>query len=283
MKYIGAHVSAAGGAHNAPKRAAKIGATGFALFTKNQRQWTAKPLSNDDIQRFQAAMKKYGYQKEQVLPHDSYLINLCNPDTAKQRKSLNAFIDELRRCEQLGLDRLNMHPGSHLNKNSEEKALDLIARAINTALAETSTATVVLENTAGQGTNLGYRLEHLARIMDTVADPARMGICIDTCHTFSAGYPIDTREGADAFFGDLDRLIGLQYLRGIHLNDSRVPFASRRDRHESIGKGSLGTGIFRSIASDSRFDRIPLILETPDRERWAEEISLLKSYAGTND
>jgi len=279
-KYIGAHVSISGGVWNAPLNASAIGATGFAMFTKNQRQWTAKPLTDEDITKFKDTMIDKGYQSHQVLAHDSYLINLGNADQSKWEQSLDAFIDELTRCDQLGLDRLNMHPGSHLKVISVDECLSRIAEGINRSLDVTKNVTVVLENTAGQGTNLGYRLEHLAEIIEKVEDKTRIGICIDTCHTFAAGYDIRTVALCEQFFKELDAVVGLQYLKGFHINDSKSTFGSHVDRHHSIGQGNLTLETFRYIMSDPRFDSIPLVLETIDETLWAEEITLLKSFAG---
>lgn len=278
-KYIGAHVSISGGVWNAPANAKAIGATGFAMFTKNQRQWKAKDLTDEDIAKFKAAMEENGYTAEQVLPHDSYLINLGNPDPEKREKSLNSFIDEMKRCQQLGLDRLNFHPGSHLKSVSEEECLDLIAESLNTALAETEDVIAVIENTAGQGTNLGYKIDHLAHIINKVDDKSRIGVCIDTCHTFASGYDLRTKESCDAFFAELDEKVGLSYLKGFHLNDAKSAYESRVDRHESLGKGNIGITPFEYIMADSRFNGIPLVLETPNEEIWAEEISQLKEFA----
>ena len=280
MKYIGAHVSASGGVENAPVNAHNIGATAFALFTKNQRQWVAKPLTQKSIDTFKANCEKYGYKPEHILPHDSYLINLGNPDSAALEKSRAAFLDEMQRCEQLGLDRLNFHPGSHLKKVSEEQCLDTIAESVNITLDKTSGVTAVLENTAGQGTNLGYKFEHLAYIIDKVEDKSRVAVCIDTCHTYTAGYDIATEEGFNETFEEFEKIIGFKYLKGMHINDSKKELASRVDRHDSIGKGLMGIDVFKRIMADPRFDDIPLILETPDDSLWAEEIKLLKSFAG---
>lgn len=278
-KYIGAHVSISGGVWNAPANAKAIGATGFAMFTKNQRQWVAKALTDEDIAKFKDAMAENGYAADQVLPHDSYLINLGNADEEKRAKSLNAFIDELKRCAQLGLTTLNMHPGSHLKAISEEACLDLIAESINTALKESEGVTVVLENTAGQGTNLGYKIDHLAHIINKIEDKSRIGVCIDTCHTFAAGYDLRTKENCDAFFQELDEKVGLSYLKGFHINDAKSEFESRVDRHHSLGEGNMGMSPFEYIMKDSRFDGIPLVLETPNDAIWAQEIELLKEYA----
>ena len=279
MKYIGAHVSASGGLGNAPRNAHRIGATAFALFTKNQRQWMAKPLTEAEIASFRAACAELGYTPAQILPHDSYLINLGHPEREGLEKSREAFFDEMRRCEQLGLDRLNFHPGSHLRKVTEEQSLDLIAESINMALDRTHGVTAVIENTAGQGSNLGYRFEHLAYIIDRVEDKSRVGVCIDTCHAFAAGYDLRTEEACERTFAELERVVGFRYLKGMHLNDAMKPLESRVDRHSPLGEGTLGITCFRYIASDARFDGIPLILETPDEERWPEEIALLKEFA----
>lgn len=274
-KYIGAHVSAAGGVENAPENAHKIGATAFALFTKNQRQWNAKPLSMDSIHEFKSNCRFYGYEPYQILPHDSYLINLGHPEKAGLQKSRAAFLDEMQRCEQLGLDRLNFHPGSHLNKTTEEQCLATIAESINIALKQTKVVTAVIENTAGQGTNLGFSFYQIKQIIDQVEDQSRVGVCIDTCHAYSAGY--DIKNNFEEVFREFDEVIGFEYLKGMHVNDSKKDLASKVDRHNSLGEGTLGLEPFRKIMSDSRFNGIPLILETPDVEKWAEEIELLKS------
>lgn len=278
MYYIGAHVSASGGVENAPKNAHAIGATAFALFTKNQRQWQAKPLTAEEIARFKAACSEYGYTAAQILPHDSYLINLGNPDDEALEKSRQSFYEEMRRCEQLGLDRLNFHPGSHLRVISEEASLDRIAESINLALERTKGVTAVIENTAGQGSNLGYRFEHLRYLIDRVEDKSRVGVCIDTCHSFAAGYDLRSAELCAETFAEFDRIVGFEYLKGMHLNDALKPRGSKVDRHTPLGEGLIGWDCFRYIASDPRFENIPLILETPDESRWAEEIATLKSF-----
>ena len=279
MKYIGAHVSASGGVENAINNAKAIGATAFALFTKNQRQWLAPALTTPQIERFRSLMSDAGYTAQQVLPHDSYLINLGHPDKEGLDKSRESFFEEMRRCELLGLDRLNFHPGSHLKRISEEESLRLIAESINMALERTKGVTAVIENTAGQGSNLGFRFEHLAYIIDRVEDKSRVGVCLDTCHTFAAGYDLRTREALDATFSEFDRVVGFGYLRGMHLNDAMKPLGSRVDRHSPLGDGEIGWECFRYIMGDERFDEIPLILETPDEARWADEIAALKSFA----
>lgn len=280
MKYFGAHVSAAGGVENAPLNARKIGAGAFALFTKNQRQWVAAPLTPAQIDSFKANCAENGYKPFQILPHDSYLINLGHPDAAGLQKSRQAFGDEMKRCELLGLDRLNFHPGSSLKEIPDEACLALIAESINLALEATSGVTAVIENTAGQGSNLGWRFEHLAYIIDRVQDKSRVGICIDTCHAYSAGYDLRTAAACEATFAELDRVVGLKYLKGMHLNDDLKAQGSRVDRHAPLGEGTLGIEAFKYIAADPRFDDMPLILETPDESRWPDEIAQLYAFAG---
>jgi len=277
MKYIGAHVSAAGGVENAPIRANLIGATAFALFTKNQRQWKANPLTPQSIDAFKENCQKFGYDKGQILPHDSYLINLGHPQIDKRQKSLDAFVDELQRCEQLGIDRLNFHPGSHLKEISEETCLNYIAESINFSLDQTSGVIAVLENTAGQGSNLGFKHEQLAHIIDRVEDKSRIGVCIDTCHAYAAGY--DIKNKFEAVFDDFSSVIGFEYLKGMHLNDSKVKLGSRKDRHHSLGQGEIGWEPFKKIMQDARFDGIPLTLETIDMDLWPAEIIQLQSWA----
>jgi deoxyribonuclease-4 len=277
MKYIGAHVSAGGGVENAPINAHQIGATAFALFTKNQRQWEAKPLTPESISAFKTNCEKYGYQPHQILPHDSYLINLGHPENDALQKSRVAFLDEMQRCEQLGLDRLNFHPGSHLNQISEEKCLSNIAESINWALNQTSGVIAVIENTAGQGSNLGFSFYQLKKIIDKVEDKSRVGVCIDTCHAYSAGYDLKTKAGFEKVFHEFEEVVGFGYLKGMHINDSKKELGSRVDRHDSLGTGTLGLEVFECIMNDSRFDGIPLILETPNEELWADEIKILKN------
>ena len=275
MKYIGAHVSASGGVENAPLNAHEIGAKAFALFTRNQRQWKSSPLTSRSIDLFKERCAAYGYLPSQILPHDSYLINLGHPEAEGLTKSREAFLDEMKRCEQLGLDRLNFHPGSHLNAFPIDDCLDRIAESINEALNQTSGVTAVIENTAGQGTNLGYTFEQIAHIIDRVEDKSRVGVCIDTAHTLAAGYDIKTTEGFIDTFDKFDKIIGFSYLRGMHINDSKKDLASKVDRHDSIGKGLMGLTTFKMLMNDPRFDNIPMILETPDETIWAEEISYL--------
>ncbi len=279
MKYFGAHVSASGGVENAPRNARGIGASAFALFTKNQRQWAAAPLAAAQIEAFRDACRECGYSAAQILPHDSYLINLGHPEADGLAKSRESFFGEMARCEALGLDRLNFHPGSHLKKISEEESLRRVAESINMALDRTHGVTAVIENTAGQGSNLGRSFDHLAYIIERVDDKSRVGVCIDTCHAFAAGYDLATAEACDRTFDEFDRTVGFRYLRGMHLNDAMKPLGSRVDRHAPLGDGHIGLEAFCYIARDRRFDGMPLILETPDEARWPDEIAMLKSFA----
>ncbi len=279
MKYIGAHVSASGGIDNAPKNATAIAATAFAFFTKNQRQWSAPPLSEAMIASFKSACSERGFSPAQILPHDSYLINLGHPEAEGLEKSRRAFVEEMQRCEALGLDRLNFHPGSHLRKISLEESLERVAESINIALSESSGVTAVIENTAGQGSNLGFDFGHLRYIIDRVEDRSRVGVCLDTCHAFAAGYDLTTSGACDATFGEFEEVVGFEYLRGMHLNDAMKGVGSRVDRHASLGEGAIGLGCFEYIMGDVRFDGIPLVLETPDEERWAAEVAMLIEMA----
>ncbi|MCU7873778.1 MAG: deoxyribonuclease IV [Candidatus Thiodiazotropha sp. (ex Lucinoma borealis)] len=275
MKYVGAHVSASGGVENAPLNAQAIGAKSFALFTKNQRQWHAKPLTESSVVAFRENLDKAGIKSEHVLPHDSYLINLGHPEPEGLEKSRTAFLDEMQRCELLGLSLLNFHPGATLRKISEEDSLQLVADSINQVLQQTQGVTAVIENTAGQGSTLGYRFEHLAAIIHGVEDKTRVGVCLDTCHTFVAGYDMRTEESCENTFAEFDRVVGFSYLCGMHLNDSKPDLGARVDRHHSLGQGKLGWEVFRYIMHDKRFDDIPLVLETIDNSLWPDEIAAL--------
>ncbi|MCK4541548.1 MAG: deoxyribonuclease IV [Spirochaetales bacterium] len=280
MKYIGAHVSASGGVENAPDRAKEIGANAFALFTRNQKRWVSPPLSEKSIASFGKNLISTGISARHVLPHDSYLINLGNPDPEKRERSAAAFLDELERVEILGLGLLNFHPGSHLREIPETDCLDLIVQEMNNAIEKTKTAVLVIENTAGQGSNLGYTFEHLAYLIKGINSKERVGVCLDTCHLFASGYDLRDRKAYEKTMEEFDKTVGFSYLRGMHLNDCRSDFASRVDRHASIGEGMIGVDAFRFIINDSRLDNIPLILETPQPERWPEEIRLLRSFEG---
>jgi len=278
MKYVGAHTSASGGVTNAVLNAEKIGAKAFALFTKNQKRWDAKPLDTKTIDSFKEALHGSGISPKHVLPHDSYLINLGHPEDEKRAKSMEAFLDEVQRCSLLELDRLNFHPGSHLKQISEDECMARISEAMNITLDKTSGVSLVLENTAGQGSNLGWKFEHLAQIIDKIEDKSRVGVCIDTCHMFTAGYDIRTREAYDITMAQFENIVGFQYLKGMHLNDSKPELGSHVDRHDSLGKGKIGLDAFRFIMNDERMDDIPLILETIDETIWADEIKLLYSF-----
>jgi deoxyribonuclease-4 len=277
MKYVGAHTSAAGGVENAPLRAMEIGAKAFALFTKNQRQWNARPFTEQNITAFKAGLEKAGIAPRHVLPHDSYLINLGHPEAEGLKKSRRAFLDEMQRCEQLGLPLLNFHPGSHLKQISEEDSLKRVSESINWALDQTEGVTAVIENTSGQGSNLGYLFEHLAAIIEGVEDKTRVGVCLDTCHTFTAGYDLRTTADCEKTFGEFNAVVGFNYLRGMHLNGSKSAFASRVDRHHSLMQGELGLDVFRYIMNSDYFNDIPMVLETIDATIWPEEIQLLYS------
>ncbi|WP_256383244.1 deoxyribonuclease IV [Photobacterium toruni] len=278
MKLIGAHVSAAGGVFNAPVNAQAINANAFALFTKNQRQWQAKPLEAETIKLFKARCLQLGFDARAILPHDSYLINLGAPEAEKLQKSRLAFIDEMQRCQQLGLHLLNFHPGSHLKKISETACLTLIAESINLAHQQVDDVVAVIENTAGQGSNLGWRFEHLAEIIDQVDDKSRVGVCIDTCHTFAAGYDLRTMEATEATFAEFDQVVGMSYLRAMHLNDSKGDLGSHLDRHHSLGEGMIGWDCFQFLMQDHRFNNMPLILETINSDIWYHEIATLRRF-----
>ena len=277
MKYVGAHISASGGVENAPLNAHAIGAKAFAFFTKNQRQWFAAAYSDQNIELFRSRCKEYGYTPDQILPHSSYLINLGHPDPDGLAKSRDAFLDEMKRCEQLGLCYLNFHPGSHLKQIPEAASLKLVSESINWALERSQGVTAVIENTAGQGTNLGWSFEHLATLIEGVEDKSRVGVCFDTCHAFAAGYDLRTPESCAAVFAEFDRLVGFEYLKGMHINGAKCTFGSRVDRHHSLREGNLGEAVFHHIMNDARFDGIPLILETIDESIWGEEIRWLRS------
>ncbi len=277
MKRVGAHVSAAGGVENAPLNAAAIGAKAFALFTKNQRQWFAPELTSESIRLFKENCEKAGIAPEYILPHDSYLINLCQPDPDKLKQSRNSFIEEMERCQLLGLKLLNFHPGSTLKQISETEGLKMVAESINIALDAVEGVSAVIENTAGQGSNIGYCFEHIAEIIDQVEDKSRVGVCLDTCHSFAAGFDLTTQEHCDWVFDQFERHVGFKYLRGMHINDAKSTLGSHLDRHNSLGQGNLGSTVFKYIMNDDRFDEIPLILETIDPELWPEEIKWLYS------
>lgn len=274
-KYIGAHVGVSGGVSNAPLTAARIGARAFAIFTRNPSRWQAKPISDEEAALFKQRCAELEFKPEQILPHDGYLINLGSPDKEKLEMSRTAFLDEIHRCMQLGLTMLNFHPGSHLNQMPVDDCLALIADSINRALDQTEGVKAVIECTAGQGSNLGYTFEQIGQIIDGVEDKSRVGVCIDTCHAFAAGYDLSTPEGYARTWADFDRYIGAHYLSGIHLNDSKKGLGSKVDRHASLGAGTLGMPFFEMLVNDPRTDFIPIILETPDDTLWPQEIAML--------
>lgn len=277
MKKIGAHISAEGGIENAPINAFKIKAKAFAFFTKNQRQWKSPPLKEESILKFKENIKKYDFDINYILPHDSYLINLGSPDEEIRKKSKEAFLDELSRCEALGLKMLNFHPGSHKGLLKDEEALDLVVEGINYGLSRTKEVIAVIENTAGQGGQVGRSFEQIKYIIERIENKERVGVCLDTCHLFASGYDIKTKKGYEETMKEFDKIIGLDFLKGLHLNDSKSSFNSNVDRHESLGKGNLGLETFKYIVNDKRFDNVPLILETPNPELWEDEIKLLYS------
>lgn len=277
MKFIGAHVSVQGGVSNAPLNAKEIDAKAFALFTGYNTRWNSKPISDEEADLFKENCRVFGFTPDVILPHDNFLINLGSPDSKKLAMSRKSFLEEMQRCEKLGLSMLNFHPGSHLGEMDEEACLDRIAESINLTLDKTEGVAAIIETTAGQGTNLGHRFEHIARIIDSVEDKSRVGVCLDTCHSYSAGYDLASEEGYRQTWAGFDDIIGARYLRAIHLNDDKRELGSRIDRHESLGKGTLGEDFFRRFVNDPRFDSMPIILETPDPDIWKQEIAWLYS------
>jgi deoxyribonuclease-4 len=262
---FGAHLSIAGGLHNAVTAAIALDCGTVQLFTKNASQWRAKPLAEDDIRTFRKALS--ASKLRFATAHDSYLINLATPDDALYRRSIEAFVEEVERAEALGLTYLVMHPGAHMG-TSEEAGITRVAAALDEVHRRCSgyRVMVLLEITAGQGTTLGHRFEHLAAIRDRVRGPARLGVCFDTCHAFAAGYRLDESDGYSSTFQEFDATIGLKYLRLFHLNDSKQPLGSRVDRHEGLGRGRIGLETFRRLVNDRRFRDRPMILETPKED-----------------
>lgn len=276
MKFIGAHVSTAGGVENAPINAINIGANAFGMFVKNQRQWNAKPLSQENISKFKKNLDEAKILPKHVLVHNSYLINLGSNDPDKRQKSIDAFLDEINRVNLLGLELINFHPGSHLNEISTQECLENILNSINYLLENTKNVTLVIENTAGQGSNLGFDFSHLGYLTQNCVDKDRIGVCIDTCHLFSAGYDIRDINEYKKTFDKFDEIVGKKFLKGMHINDSKTGLGSKKDRHESIGKGFIGIDGFSNLLKDSISDDIPLILETIDETIWDQEIQLLR-------
>ena len=280
MKYLGPHVSISGGVDNAPLNARALGATGFGMFTKNQRQWRAKPYTEGNIRQFKENLERSGFTADAVLPHDTYLINLGHPDPEKRQKSWEAFLDEVRRVESLGLKYLNFHPGSHLNAVTPSECITHIASSMNSILQASAGVTLLIENSAGQGTSMGRRFEELADIIDQVEDKTRVGVCLDTCHLFAGGYDLRTPEQMEAVWEEFDRVVGWHYLKGMHLNDAKSELGSRVDRHHSLGEGHLGWDPFTWIMKDPRFNHIPLVLETINPDLWPREVKDLLEAAG---
>ena len=273
--FIGGHVSTAGGVDKAIENAKLINAKAISFFVKNQRQWNAKPLEEKIIDSFKTKLKESKIEPDKVLPHAGYLINLGAPDPEKREKSLKSFIEEMERCSLLGLNSINIHPGSHLREISEDESLDNVISCIETALTEIPNLNIILETTAGQGSNLGYKFEHFGYIISKLSNKSRIGVCLDTCHTFSAGYNLKDSSGYDLTIKEFEKHIGFKYLKGVHLNDSKFDCGKRKDRHEQIGKGFLGMDFFERFINDSHFYNIPIILETPDSSQWKAEIEML--------
>lgn len=279
MKYIGAHVGSEPSVAVAPEEAAAIGASAFAFNLVEPQKWSSPKYTEAEIAAFREACARLGFTSAQILPHSAFVINLGGPDARKRAMSRRLLIDELQRCEALGLTMLNLHPGSHLGKISEDESIALIAENINAALAATGGVTAVLENTAGQGSNLGYTFAHLAEIIARVDDKSRVGVCIDTAHAHAAGYDLSTPEGYAAMWAEFDAVVGAGYLRGMHINDSVCDCGSRIDRHAPLGCGTIGADTFRRLVADPRTDGIPMILETPDVADWPAVIAGLRAGA----
>lgn len=279
MKYIGAHVSADPDLSFAPAEAASLGASAFAFFTAPPQRWRSPDPSPELCEAFRRNCESHGFSPDTILPHAGFMINLGSPDKRKLALSRLAFTDEFRRCQLLGLRMLNFHPGASLGKIDDEQCLRLIAESINISLSRTEGVKAVIENTAGQGSNLGWKLDQIAFIIDLVEDKSRVGVCIDSCHAFAAGLDFSTPEGYDRSWAEFDSVIGRDYLSAMHLNDALRPLGSRIDRHERIGFGTIGPDFFKRLLADPRTDGIPLILETPDETLWPEEIKQLYGYS----
>ena len=279
MKFIGAHVSASGGVEAAPVNASEIGANAFALFTKNQRQWVARPLTEESIRVFKENCGKLGFDSRYILPHDSYLINLGHPEEEGLQKSRAAFLDEMQRCEQLGLKLLNFHPGSHVQQGVQT-GVALITAQLNSVLLPEQRTMVLLETMAGKGSEVGRTFEELRSILDGVALDEKMGVCLDTCHVWDGGY--DIVNDLDGVLTQFDKTVGLSRLRAVHINDSMNPLGAHKDRHAKIGEGHIGFEAFRRIINHPALRELPFILETPnDDAGWAREIAMLReAYEG---
>lgn len=276
---IGAHTSAQGGAHNAIIEGMEIGATTVQLFTSNQKRWQGKELTEENIALFQEALLSTGLTN--IMSHDSYLINLGSPNPESQKKSCKAFREELIRCQKLGITYLNFHPGAALD-GTEEECLDQIVKSLEGIkdLADKGETRLLLETTAGLGSSVGWRFEHLAYLIDRLHKKIPIGVCIDTCHIFAAGYDIRTKKGWDETLHTFDQTIGLKHLYALHVNDSMKPLASRRDRHACLGKGEIGIECFKVMMSHPLLREIPKYLETPEGPPvWKKEIALLREFA----
>ncbi|SCU89919.1 LANO_0D06898g1_1 [Lachancea nothofagi CBS 11611] len=275
---FGAHISTAGGISKSVTNAFNIGCNAFAMFLKSPRKWVSPSYSQEEIDLFKKNCKELGYNPlTDILPHGQYFINLANPEPEKAEKSYDSFLDDLRRCEQLGIGLYNFHPGSSL-KADHDTQLKQLASYINKAHTETGFVKIVLENMAGTGTLVGSDLSDLGKVIEMVEDKSRVGVCIDTCHTFAAGYDIGTREAFDEFWKNFDDIIGFKYLSAVHLNDSKAPLAANRDLHEKLGEGFLGLEVFKLVANAEFLRGIPIILETPqpEDEGYGNEIKLLE-------
>lgn len=281
-KRVGAHISAAGGVFNSFDNNSAVSGKAFACFLKSQRKWASPPLTDSDVSKFNEKALEFNFDRKFILPHGSYLINLANPDPEMRSKSFDNFIDDLQRCHRFGISLYNFHPGSTVGKCSVSQALDHISESINRAHSVVPDVIVVLETMAGQGNVVGSKFEELRDIIAKVQDKSRIGVCIDTCHIFSAGYDIRSKKAYDKTMEKFDSTVGFKYLKGVHLNDSKTGFNEGKDRHENIGKGKIGLNTFKYIMNDPRFDNIPMVLETPASESdsieiYSKEIELLYS------
>ncbi|VFP78072.1 Endonuclease 4 [Buchnera aphidicola (Cinara cuneomaculata)] len=279
MTYIGAHVSSQGGVEKSILRAHQLGATAFSLFLNNPLRWNHSSLTNKIVNNFHKNCKIYGYSSLQILPHSSFLINLGHPDKNMNKKSCYAFIHEINCCYQLGLIMINIHPGSYLYQITEQKCLEIISDSINFVLNQTRKVVIVLENTAGQGSNVGYCFEHLAFIINKIEDKSRIGVCLDICHLFAAGYQLNDTDIFLDTFKKFNTLIGLKYLYGIHMNDSKGKCNSRLDRHHNLGYGKIEKHVFSKIVQITEFQNIPIILETKNITMWKNEILWLQQQS----
>lgn len=285
MSLVGAHVSASGGVFEAVTRSAAIKGTAFALFLKNEKRWTSKPYDQNTIDQFHERCKETGYNSmKDILPHGSYLINLGNHDAESREKSEVALLDDLQRCELLGIGNYNLHPGSSLGKD-KKLSIKYIAQGINRMHTRTKFVKVVLENMTGNPDRIvGTRLQDLHEIIEQVEDKNRIGVCLDTCHSVAAGYDLRSSKTFEEFWKEFDKIVGLKYLSAIHLNDSKYPYESRRDVHQQIGLGFIGLECFRLIMNKPELEKIPKVLETPvDGDSREREIELLKWLIGKEE